>query len=321
MMQSTPPKGSIIHHPEIATSRMRRCTVAVLALALIGSAASCAPPGAATSAYDKAVLADAPVAYFALSGASDEKDLTGHQHRVDHQETAGQTAAPNGDPVALFNGSDSYVSIASALDLSITATGQLTWEAWIRPTSLEFANAPSGYTDWMGKCDSYSPTCEWEARMYTATNSQKRCSRLSAYAFNPTAGEGSGADWQPSCGAISAGRWLHVVGEYQTRETPVECNSAYPGTINIWVNGVPWSAVDHRPTGCMSQYKVLPKAGPSSLLIGTMARDLWFSGAIGKVAIYDSLLTQDQITGHFRTMTGTGPAGSCKETCVAQKVS
>ena len=53
----------------------------------------------------------------------------------------------------------------------------------------------------------------------------------------------------------------------------------------------------------------------SSLNIGTMAKDSWFQGAIGKVAIYNYLLTQDQITNHYTTMTGQAPTGSCKSTC------
>ena len=41
----------------------------------------------------------------------------------------------------------------------------------------------------------------------------------------------------------------------------------------------------------MSQYNVVPDANNSPLNIGTMAMDAWFPGAIGKVAIYDKLLT------------------------------
>ena len=43
----------------------------------------------------------------------------------------------------------------------------------------------------------------------------------------------------------------------------------------------------------MSQYNVVPAANGSPLNIGTMAMDAWFPGAIGKVAIYDKLLTPD----------------------------
>jgi hypothetical protein len=60
---------------------------------------------------------------------------------------------------------------------------------------------------------------------------------------------------------------------------------------------------------------VVPKANNSPVNVGTMAQDAWFQGAIGKVAIYDVLLTQAQITNHYRAMTSKSPTGSCRDTC------
>ena len=65
----------------------------------------------------------------------------------------------------------------------------------------------------------------------------------------------------------------------------------------------------------MSQYNVVPTAANSPLNIGTMAGDTWFPGAIGKVAIYNKLLTQAQISAHYQSMTGKSPTGSCSATC------
>ena len=70
----------------------------------------------------------------------------------------------------------------------------------------------------------------------------------------------------------------------------------------------------------MSQYKISPKAGSSPLTIGTMALDTWFKGAIGKVAVYDRLLTQAEISAHFTAMTGAQPSGSCASTCTTALV-
>ena len=153
--------------------------------------------------------------------------------------------------------------------------------------------------------------------MYNSTNPAGRCNRFSAYAFNPTAGLGSGADWQPTCGLLQAGRWYYVVCEYTTLGQPADCPVApnFPGSLNIWVNGVPWSQSTHNPTGCMSQYNVTPTANSSALNIGTMALDSWFQGAIGKVAIYGYLLTSEQIANHYHAMTGLMPSGSCGKTC------
>ena len=153
--------------------------------------------------------------------------------------------------------------------------------------------------------------------MYSTNTSQGRGNRLSAYAFNPSAGLGSAADWQPVSGLIQAGKWLHIVAEYDTTTTPSGCSSATPGSINIWVNGIKQNFGSHVPTGCMSQYSIVPRANNSPLNIGTMALDTWFKGAVGKVAVYDHLLSQSQINAHFTAMTGKVPSGSCGASCTA----
>ncbi|MHB8660434.1 MAG: LamG-like jellyroll fold domain-containing protein [Minisyncoccota bacterium] len=272
-----------------------------------------------TTTYDSVVLSDSPVMYLTMGGAASgsESDKTGHGNNGTYKGgTPLSVVMPNGDMAADFNGSSQYLTVPSAPALSIPTTHELTWEGWIRPNTLQFANVSSdGYVDWMGKCQNYSPACEWEARMYNAVTSQNRPDRLSAYVFNSSAGLGSAADWQPNTNLLQAGQWLHVVAEYQTLTTPSGCSSAYPGSINIWVNGVEQNFADHSPTGCMSQFNITPKAGSSPLDIGTMAMDTWFKGAVGKVAVYNYLLTQTQINNHFQAMTGAQSSGSCGATC------
>ncbi len=282
----------------------------------VGTTTAGAPIPAPGTSYDTAVLADSPVMYLAMSGSGTESDKTGHDHNGTYQGSPSSATLPNGDKAADFNGSSQYLTVPSSSALSISTTRALTWEAWIRPDTLQFANATSdGYVDWMGKCQQYSPTCEWESRIYSASTAEGRPDRLSAYVFNPSAGLGSAADWQPTSGLMQAGQWLHVVGEYQTASTPSGCSSSYPGSINIWVNGVAWNPSSHFPTGCMSQYGISPKASTSPLTIGTMAMDTWFKGAVGKVAVYNYLLSQSQINNHFHVMTNAMPSGSCNDTC------
>jgi hypothetical protein len=269
----------------------------------------------APSAYDTAVLNDHPVAYWAMSNAArgNEPDLTGNGHAGTYKGGIPKSVSlPDGQQAADFNGSTQYLTVPSSRAFSIPTTGQLTWEAWIKPDKLQYA---SSYTDWMGKCQGYSPTCEWEARMYSTVNSQSRCNRLSAYVFNLRAGLGSSADWQPNCHLLRAGQWLYVVGEYQTHSQPPGCHGPQIGGINIWVNGVEWDQSYHLQTGCMSQYGITPTASTSPLNIGTMALDYWFPGAVGKVAIYNYLLSQAQISTHFTAMTGTARSGFCANTC------
>jgi hypothetical protein len=278
------------------------------------------PADPTSAAYDDIVLADTPVAFWAIRGENGiEPDLTGNGNDGTYRGRPPLTAMPNGDPAADFQ-LGQYLSIPSNASLSIPTTGSLTWEAWLKPDSLE-RDYPDGYVNWMGKCANHSPTCEWEARFYDARNTDGHCNRFSAYVFNPTAGLGAGAAWQPVCGLLQACDWHHVVGEYTIASQPDDCPTApmYPGSIDIWVDGVEWNQAWHTPTGCMSQFDIVPVAHDSPLYIGTSAGDSWFDGAIGKVAIYGYLLRQDQIASHYHAMTGRMPTGSCGYTCTTSE--
>ena len=281
-------------------------------------------PSPTPANYDSVILGAHPVMYLAMSspGSGSEQDKSGNGNNGSYKGGTPLVASlPNGDSAADFNGSTQYLTVPSSAALSIPTTHQLTYEAWIRPDTWQFANASGdGYVDWMGKCQDYSPTCEWEARIYSTITPEDRPDRMSAYAFNPSAGLGSAADWQPIAGLFKAGQWIHVVAEYQTLTTPSGCSSATPGSIDVWINGIKQSLANHIPTGCMSQYNISPQSSTSPLNIGTMAMDTWFSGAVGKVAVYDHVLSQSEIDAHFKAMTGKDPSGSCAETCTAVTV-
>jgi Putative Ig domain/Concanavalin A-like lectin/glucanases superfamily len=305
-------------------SLVRRRIVPALALGAavvpvaITQALGQSPAGADT--YDSTVLADHPVAFWDMTptGGS-ESDLTGGGHNGTYRGgTPSLATMPNGNQAVDFNGNREYMTVPSSHAFSIPTTRELTWEGWIRPDIVRFTgtNDTEGYNyvDWLGKCQNYSPSCEWEARMYSSAI-PRRCNRLSAYVFNPSAGLGSAADWQPNCGLIQAGQWLHVVGEYQTWTTPSQCDPKFPGTINIWVNGIEQDFARHEPTGCMSEHSIVPRVNSSPLDIGTMALETWFPGAVGKVAIYNYLLTPSQVDTHYVAMTSAQPSGNCAWTC------
>lgn len=65
----------------------------------------------------------------------------------------------------------------------------------------------------------------------------------------------------------------------------------------------------------MSQFNVIPRTNSSPVNIGTTAHDTWFPGAIAKVAFYDYLLSEAQVTAHYKAMTGKASSGSCAVTC------
>ena len=292
---------------------IRRVLVAVTLIASV--CVGTMLPANATSSYDAIVLGAQPVAYWALNG--NVQDTSGHGHNGSFVNgTPASASMPNGDGAVDFNGTNQYATIPTFAQASISTAHALTWEGWIRPDVLQFPSSGAlGYVDWLGKCITYNPTCEWEARMYNQSNSQGRISRLSAYAFNVSGGLGSAADWQPTTGYFAPGQWLYVVGEYQTSTTPSVCSSVYPGSLNIWVNGVGWNFAKHGTTGCMSAHSVIPTASTSPVTIGTMAKDTWFKGAVAKVALYDRLLTPAEIASHYAAMRHTQVAGACADSC------
>jgi hypothetical protein len=290
--------------------------------------------GGAGSNYDQVLLTEPSLVRFWRMSASGstEPDLTGSGNTGRYESgPLAVTTMPNGDAAAVFNGSnqDLYVTSPSDKSLSITTTGYLTWEAWIRPDVLEFpVHSRDGYVSWMGKCEApgSESTCEWEARMYDTTTydpSGPRPNRLSGYVFNLDGHYGAAADWQPSFACcysqnvIQAGHWYHVVVQYSLSSTPACPSSTYPGSIDIWVNGLKWDQSSHAPTGCMSQFNgITPQPATSQFLVGTMDKTTWFLGAIAKVAIYNKPLTQTQINNHYQAMTGQQPPqGSCGNTC------
>ena len=298
-------------------------------LGLLGLLLVATSANAQVSSYNDTVLADQPVAFWNVNPLdSNEPDLTGNGNTGQYQGgSPAVSTMPNGDQAAVFDGATQYLTIPSNAAFSIPTTANLTWEMWIQPTELQFphSNSDDNYVQVMGKCVSHPDTglCEWEARMYNNQPGTQpdRYDRLAAYAFNTDGRLGVSAYWQPfSSTLIQARQWLHVVGEYTTDPTltPPVCDPNYPGTLNIWVNGVEWSQRFHGQTGCWNQpgvATVVPQATDSPFNIGTVDTQTWFEGAVAKVAIYNYLLTQTQIASHYQAMTGMAPTGSCAATC------
>lgn len=277
--------------------RPRRVAVVVVALAVVALAVVAATAVVLTRSspgYDEVVADTHPVAYW---------------------PNAGSASMPDGGTAKHYDG-HSWTEHPDAPELSIERTGVLTWSAWIQPDTLHQPSATDGYVDFLGKCASYAPSCEWEGRFYSDDGPEDRPSRLSGYAFNPDAKLGSSADWQPAGGEVAAKDWLFVVVTYDLTRTPPPCDRRWPGTITIWVDGVQASFADHAPTGCMSQYRIRPVDGPSPVRIGSMADELSFTGAVGRVAVWDRRLTQVEIDHLFHTMTGREVVGSCADTCL-----
>jgi len=162
-----------------------------------------------------------PAAYLPLSrsAAGVAEDVTGHGHDGSYRGAGspGTAQLPNGDQAVTFDGHGQYVEVPSAAALSITDTGCLTVEAWVRPDVLEFpVTEGTGYVYILGKGEAAKQ--EYALRMYSLTNTEvpPRPSRISAYVFNRQGGLGSGAYFQDT---VTPGQWMMVTFVVDSRHS------------------------------------------------------------------------------------------------------
>ena len=254
------------------------------------SAAACAP-----SAYDDRVLADGPVAYWPLgivpSGPPTVPDCAGgHTGAVVNDPHT--TTLPDGELAQRFDGATQYAQVPDADDLSVTNTGILTIEAWMRPDVLQFAHQEgSGYVHWFGKGTNGQQ--EYVGRMYSLKNKEDRPNRISGYAYNPGGDQGAGSYFEEP---VTAGRWIH----YALTINTVRTSSTYPmGYVKIYENG------RLRDTTTMAgEWNIVPRNGTAPFQIGTRDLKSFFEGAVGKVAVYDRELSTTELQAHTDAMVG-----------------
>jgi hypothetical protein len=259
------------------------------------SRASRTPPARSADAYDRQVLSLGPVLYLTMAHplAGTEEDLSGHGHDgsyLPRNRWPDQVRLPNGDEAADFDGRDQYLQVPSADALSVTHTGCLTVEAWIRPMTLQFPEAQgTGYVYVLGKGSPGKQ--EYAIRMYSLLNSEHpaRPNRLSGYVFNLRGGKGSGAYFQD---VVTVRQWLMVTFVIDSRSS-----HAWPhGYVALYKNG------RQRDKVSLSQYEVQPQAGSAPFRIGTRDLDSYFEGAVAKVAVYDYVLSAADIRGTYDAM-------------------
>lgn len=248
----------------------------------------------ATDAYDKQVLSLDPVLYVTFpSSSSTETDASGNGNAVVFLPAGGpavKVPMPNGDMAAQFNGTDQYLQVPSSNALSLADTGCMTIEAWLRPATLQFPHEEgTGYVYVLGK--GAPGEYEYAIRMYSETNTEVpvRPNRISGYVFNLVGGLGSGAYFQQK---VLVGQWIMV-----TVVMDEKASAGWPdGYIALYRDG------DLEDQVSMKQYDVTPHAGDAPFCIGTRDNDSYFEGAIGKVAVYDRILTSSQIAATYNAM-------------------
>lgn len=254
--------------------------------------------GATLGDYDRAVLSDQPVAFWNTASGI---DLTSNGHNATAVADPQVTLLPNGDRTFAFNGTDEYLEAASSPAFSVSTTGVLTLEAWVRPDVLDFTSTEStGYVNWMGKGTTASH--EYTARMYTRTpagGDAGRTNRISGSVFSPN-GTGSGSYYQADAGLpIAAGEWIHYILVINTT-----ASQAHPhGYTKLCIrrqdsNGI---LLLHEDTDPIAD-DVTAEAGNAPFRIGTKNMKSYFAGAIGKVAVYNYELGSARAAVHAQEM-------------------
>ncbi len=266
--------------------------VAGVALAT-GAPIQAQPP----SAYEKAVLAKNPVAYWRLGEAKGPvvKDRTkkAHHGAVHGTPTFQVPGAIKGDAnTALkLDGKGAYIEIPAHKDFSQPTSGKgLSVEVWMRPDLLEFdGETTDPYIFWLGKGEPKQH--EWALRFYS-NKSKERSNRISAYIFNPDGGLGAGAYFQDK---LTVGAWMHIVACFDPGD------ASTPGAgVHIYKDGVrrlgpPSAGVLYNNP----QWQIKPVSGTAPLRLGTRNSKHFLAGAIDEVAIYPRVLTAKEVSGNY----------------------
>jgi hypothetical protein len=251
----------------------------------------------APSAYEKAVLAKKPVAYWRLGEARGptviDRTSNGHDGTAHGTPTFQEPGAIRGDAdtAIRLDGKRSYIEIPAHKDFSQPTSGKgLTVEVWLRPDLLEFeGEADDPYIYWLGKGEPNQH--EWALRLYSS-KSKERPNRISAYLFNPDGGLGAGAYVQDK---LTAGEWIHVVACFD----PGDAGTRGAG-VRIYKNGVMRSgppsagALYNNP-----RWQIRPVSGTAPLRLGTRNLKQFLVGAIDEVAVYPRVLTAKEVQEHY----------------------
>jgi PKD repeat protein len=226
------------------------------------------------SGYATAVLADGPTGYWRLgesSGTSAADSAGSHAGTINGGVTLGVPGSLSGDPdtAMTLNGSTGYVSVASSTDLN--PTGDLTVEAWAKPTALTgiggailHKGGTSGYSVWQYRLSITSGN-QWRGTVFIGGN-----------AFTVTAP-----------GTPSTSSWTYLA---MTRSG---------NTLTLYVNGT--AVATSTASGALNTSTGILAIGRT----GSSSSD-YFNGSIDEAAVYPTALTATRINAHYNA--GLPPA-------------
>jgi hypothetical protein len=256
------------------------------------------------SAYDDLILADHPIAFWNDASGSDR---TNHHHARLINGPAAATM-PNGDNALTYNGVNQYMEVSNEPELSVSSSHVLTIEAWLRPDVLDFVRTEgSGYVYWLGKGEQDQQ--EYAARMYglrPTGHDSNRPNRISGYVFNGSGGLGAGSYYQaPVNNPVRPGEWMFYVLIINTSKETFSTNNPTGYTKLFLIRKAGNGALDiNRDQDALVKYNIIPVAGNAPFRVGTRNFGSYFDGAVGKVAIYNYELTDENVVKHAHAMFG-----------------
>ncbi len=181
-----------------------------------------------------------------------------------------------------FDGTDDYVNVTDSDSLSNTTEG-ITVAMWINPATGDFAgiDGTDSFVHFAGKAN-VGNNIEYKFRIYNETNSAARPNRISFYYFNLSGGLGVGSYFQD---APSYGDWIHVVGVMNGTDTLIYSDGTF------------------RDSDPLIDLGITPENGDASFKIGTgeLEDEGFFNGSIDEVRIYNTTLSNAEITAVFAT--------------------
>jgi hypothetical protein len=263
-----------------------------------------APQGDAAghSAYARAVLAHAPLAYWRLGerrGPS-ASDASGHGHHARYVGPVefGQPGSIAADPDRAIRlggpRTRAHVTGPDGEAFSVATSGHgMTVEVWIRPDALDFggekADPKDAYIHCLGKGE--KTRYEWGFRFYSRHSA--RPNRISAYVWNPEGGLGAGAYVEDR---LTAQAWVYLVATF---DDPREPNAR----VQLYKDGKP-SPHNRSPGTLYKSYGIRPQHGRGPVRLGT--RDLrgFLTGGLDEVAVYPRVLTADDVRRNWRLARG-----------------
>jgi len=285
--------ATVLNIPSGGSQRLDGNSLAVFAKPLVSV------PVSTSGAYSKAVLNNNPSLYFQLSETSGTTafDSSGNGHNGSYPAsgiTLGKTSTPilSQDGTTISANGTTGAKVVVPYDASMSA-GSFTITAWANPTTSSgstFMSVVSERNDKGGGAAGNSGFILYDgpASGATGTRWQFWLGGSQTLTYNYQGRNQNGEGLGP---VATANQWAFVVGTFSATSGP-DVNGRYTGTQDLYVNGVLQLS--------MSNVSYLPDTS-TSLYIGAGANEAGtdqfdFSGGIAQVALYDSALSQSQIT-------------------------